>query len=132
MSVQEMLAAHPTAAAGDERVLIRCIEECLACTQTCTSCADSSIAEDDIAPMVLSIRLCLDCANVCDTTLRVATRLTGRQSAPLASVLEACVDACRRCGDECAKHAQHHEHHRLCEAECRRCEEACRALIASL
>ena len=60
------------------------------------------------------------------------TRLTGRQSAPIATVLEACVDACRRCGDECEKHAKHHEHHRLCAEECRRCEAACRALIDAM
>jgi hypothetical protein len=131
MSVQEMLGAHPTAS-GDDQLLIRCIEECLACTQTCTSCADSSIAADDVDPLRLSIRLCLDCADVCDATGRIATRLTGRQSAPIATVLEACVDACRRCGDECEKHAKHHEHHRLCAEECRRCEAACRALIDAM
>jgi hypothetical protein len=132
MSVQEMLGAHPSAPAGDDQLLIRCIEECLACTQTCTSCADSSIAEDDVDPMRLSIRLCLDCADVCDATGRIAARLTGRPSAPITTVLEACVDACRRCGDECEKHAKHHEHHRLCADECRRCEAACRALIDAM
>jgi hypothetical protein len=132
MSVQEMLRSHPTAPAGEDQELIRCIEECLVCAQACTSCADASVAEDDVASLRLTIRLCLDCADVCESTGRVATRLTGNQSSPLAAMLEACADACRRSGEECERHAEHHEHCRLCADECKRCEEACRALIGAL
>ena len=40
--------------------------------------------------------------------------------------------ACRACGDECEKHAAHHEHCRLCAEVCRRCEQACRDLAATI
>jgi hypothetical protein len=33
--------------------------------------------------------------------------------------LEACVAICKSCGDECERHARHHEHCRVCEQACR-------------
>jgi hypothetical protein len=48
------------------------------------------------------------------------------------AVLEACAAACKACGDECAQHAEMHEHCRVCAEACRRCETACRELISSL
>jgi Beta-lactamase len=44
-------------------------------------------------------------------------------------LLEACVATCKSCGDECARHAAHYEHCRVCEQACRRCEQACRELL---
>ncbi len=35
-------------------------------------------------------------------------------------------------GDECEKHAQMHEHCRVCAEACRRCESACADLFAAL
>jgi hypothetical protein len=40
--------------------------------------------------------------------------------------------ACRACGDECHRHAPHHDHCRVCEEVCRSCEEACSELLASM
>ena len=48
------------------------------------------------------------------------------------AVLEACAAACKACGDECAGHAEMHEHCRVCAESCRRCETACRELVDSL
>ena len=45
---------------------------------------------------------------------------------------EACAAACRACGDECERHAQHHEHCRVCAESCRRCEEGCNRLLQAL
>jgi len=38
----------------------------------------------------------------------------------------------RSCGEECAGHADMHEHCRVCADVCRRCEQACRELLAAL
>jgi hypothetical protein len=46
--------------------------------------------------------------------------------------LQACIEACRRCGDECERHAHHHEHCRICAETCRRCEQACEEALAVL
>ena len=56
-------------------------------------------------------------------------RVTSRQASHDANVtrplLEACVAICKSCGDECERHARHHEH-------CRVCEQACRQLLDAL
>jgi hypothetical protein len=36
------------------------------------------------------------------------------------------------CGDECERHAQHHEHCRICEEVCRVCERACNDALTAL
>jgi hypothetical protein len=39
---------------------------------------------------------------------------------------------CMSCGDECGRHAQMHEHCRVCAEACRRCEQACNDLLAAM
>ena len=46
--------------------------------------------------------------------------------------LEACITACRACGDECERHAEMHEHCRICAEACRACEAACAELAGSI
>jgi uncharacterized protein DUF326 len=48
------------------------------------------------------------------------------------SLLGACVTVCRSCGDECERHAEMHEHCRVCAEVCRRCEQACNELLAAM
>ena len=45
--------------------------ECVDCAATCTSCADADLGEGDVQELVRCIRLCLDCADVCDATGRI-------------------------------------------------------------
>jgi len=40
--------------------------------------------------------------------------------------------ACRRCAEECAKHAERHDHCRICAEACRDCEAACREAIPTV
>jgi hypothetical protein len=131
VSIQEMLRPHPSQAAHDESIA-RCIEEAVACAQTCTVCADACLAEDDVAELRRCIGLNLDCADVCDTTARVLSRAGSSDFELTRSVLLACIQACRSCGGECERHAEHHEHCRVCAESCRRCEEVCEKAVASL
>jgi hypothetical protein len=85
-----------------------------------------------VAELIACIRLDLDCADICAATGTVAARGTGRNEVTLGRLLEACAEACRRCGDECARHSEMHEHCRICAAACRRCEQACRDLKKAL
>ena len=71
------------------------------------------------------IRLDLDCADVCLATGALASRRTGSNQQVLRQMLEVCAAACRVCGEECGRHAGHHEHCRVCAESCRRCEQAC-------
>ena len=47
-------------------------------------------------------------------------------------IVEACLEACRTCGEECERHAHHHEHCRVCAEACHRCEQACQDALAAL
>ncbi|WP_278255421.1 four-helix bundle copper-binding protein [Nocardioides convexus] len=85
-----------------------------------------------VADLTKCIRTDLDCADICIATGNALSRHTGYDASLTSAFLEACATACNACGDECAQHAQMHEHCRICAEACRRCEEACRALIASL
>jgi Domain of Unknown Function (DUF326) len=127
--VTKMLETHPQATANE--ALARCIEQCFACALSCTSCADACLAEEQVQELVRCIRLNLDCADVCDATGRVLTRQTSTEPRLARSMLDACVQACRICAEECERHAPHHEHCRVCAEACRRCEQACEELRSS-
>jgi hypothetical protein len=127
-----VIETHPRPPSVDRDASVRCIEECLDCGASCTSCADADLAEDDVREMRRCIRLCLDCADACDATARIVTRQTEPDLQVMRAIVEACAAACRACGDECERHAAHHEHCRICAEVCRRCEQACADLVAAL
>ncbi|GAA4918448.1 uncharacterized protein DUF326 [Stackebrandtia albiflava] len=132
-TVTDMLTTYPADLGGVDRAkLAACIEACRDCAQACTACADACLSEDDVAALRKCVRTNLDCADVCATTGAVLSRHTEYDAALTRAVLEACVVACRSCGDECARHADAMDHCRVCAEACRRCEEACRELIAAL
>lgn len=112
--------------------LAECIEACFECAQTCTACADACLAEDMVADLATCIRKNLDCADICATTGSVLSRQTGNNVEVTRAQLQACMSACKGCGDECAQHADMHEHCKVCAEACRRCEQACADLLAAL
>ena len=130
---RQMLDAYPKDLGGIDRdALVACIDACVECAQSCTACADGCLGEDMVAELTRCVRTCLDCADVCETTGRVVTRRTGYDANLTRAVLEACVTACRVCAEECERHAAMHEHCRISAEVCRRCEAACRDLLAAL
>lgn len=129
-----MLRTAPHDTTLDETLLTRCIEACDECAQACTQCADDCLGEEG-APghLVRCIRLNMDCADVCMTTGRVVSRQTDRDAAVGRALLEACIAACRACGEECDTHARHGmEHCAVCADHCRRCAAACEGLLAAM
>jgi len=132
-TVSQMLDAYPKDLGGINEVsLVACIEACQSCSQSCSACADSCLSEDSVSDLTRCVRTNLDCADLCEVTARVLSRHTGYDAKITRSVLETCAAMCKACGDECTKHAGHHEHCRVCADACRRCEQACRELIGSL
>ena len=113
MTVRDMLEAHPRSSVLDRDLLVRCIEECIDCAATCTSCADADLAEPDVAEMVRCIRLCLDCADACQATGRILIRLTEPDLGVLRAEIEACVATCPASAEECEKYASEYEHCRI-------------------
>ena len=132
MHVHEMIRTHPDVQGSTADRLLRCIEECYGCAQACTSCADACLAESSVDQLRQCIRLNLDCADICATTGALASRRTGSNVEVLRAVIGACELACRRCGEECQRHAGMHEHCRICADACTRCAEACSAALAEV
>ena len=68
---REMLEAAPEPIELEAGELAAAIDAIADAVQTCTSCADSSLAEPDVSDLRQCIRLNLDCADVCAATGRV-------------------------------------------------------------
>ena len=127
-----MLDTYPGTCGVDAAVLAAAIDALSDCAQACTADVDADLSEQNLAEMVTCIRLCLNCADICTATLGVASRQAQYDANTTKPLLRACVAICRSCGDECERHAPHHEHCRVCEQACRRCEEACQELLDAL
>lgn len=128
-----MLETYPADLGHVDRAkLTRCIEACFECAQTCTACADACLSEAGVVELIKCVRSNLDCADICETTGRVLSRHTGYDANLTRQMLQACITVCKACGDECAKHADAHEHCRVCAEACRACEQACKELLAAL
>ena len=132
MQTKEMIATHPDARGSINQTLIDGINAAYSCAQTCTSCADACLAEQMVAELRQCIRCNLDCADVCATTATLGNRRTGSDEEVIRKMLDACITACRICGDECAQHASEHEHCRICAESCRQCEVACQHALRSM
>lgn len=105
------------------------IDACLRCTQTCTTCADADLVEEDIDEMRDCIASCINCADVCGLTARLLSRPAHYDKYVIHRLLQACVRTCTNCAEECARHAHHHRHCAVCETVCRACVRACQALL---
>ena len=128
-AIGEMLRTHPQESWLDQGKLAQAIQSLNECISTCTACADACLGEKMIAELVRCIRLNLDCADICQATASILTRVGEPERMVIQSVVQACAAACKACGQECASHAQMHEHCRVCAESCNRCEEACRQLL---
>jgi hypothetical protein len=110
-----MLDAYPADLGQiDKDALAACIDACFACAQTCTACADACLSEGMVAELAKCVRGNLDCADICETTGRVLSRHTGYDANLTQAVLQACATTCKSCGDECDRHANMHDHCRIC------------------
>jgi hypothetical protein len=129
---RQLVDTYPGTINADARLLATTIDALSDCAQACIADADADLREQDLAEMVTCIRLCWDCADVCTATMGVVSRQTAYDASVTRPLLEACIAACKSCGDECERHARHHEHCHVCEQACRRCEQACRELSDAL
>jgi hypothetical protein len=132
MHTHEMIATHPDVRGNINESLLIAIDEMYACAQTCTSCADACLAEEMVAELRQCIRFNLDCADVCAAAATLANRRTGSDEEVIRKMLDACITACRLCGEECQRHAGRHEHCRICADSCRSCEAACQRALRSM
>jgi Domain of Unknown Function (DUF326) len=129
---RQMLDSYPRRFNVDASLLAATIDALNDCAQACTEDVDDDLSEHNVPELIKCIRLWLDCADVCTATVRVTSRQTEYDSNITKPLLEACVVTCKSCGDECERHAQMHEHCRVCAEACRRCEQACRELLVAV
>ena len=128
----QLLDSYPRTFNVDAGILAATIDALNDCAQACTANADDDLSESSVPDLVKCIRLCLDCADICTTTVGVTSRQTDYDANVTKPLLEACIAACKSCGDECQRHATMHAHCQVCELACRRCEQACKQLLAAM
>jgi hypothetical protein len=128
-TTQDMLETVPTGVSFGAELVAAAIDACLRCTQSCTTCADADLVEDDIGEMRDCIASCLNSADVCALVARLLSRPAHCEAYVIDRLLQACVRVCTNCAEECAKHAHHHRHCALCEKVCQECVTACQALL---
>jgi hypothetical protein len=127
----EMIDAVPGGVPLGTGAVATAIDACLRCVQSCTTCANADVAEDDVVEMRTCIVRCLNCADVCDATARLLSRPAYSDPAVIHPLLQTCIRACTSSAEECARHAPHHVHCAFCERVCRACVEACTALLGA-
>jgi hypothetical protein len=125
MPVRELIDTHPAEINLDRDLIADAVQATMQCAQSCTACADACLSEQQVDQLRKCNRTDLDCADICETTARVLSRHTGHD----ANITRTQLEACNSCGDQCAQHANMHEHCRICAKECHRCAEACQLLL---
>lgn len=130
--VAAMTASRRQNENADTDALAAAITACLACAQACTACSAACLRERELDRLRTCIALDLDCADLCATTAWVLSRNGAHDARLAAGLLEACQQACESCAAECARHADMHEHCRICAEACRACAGACRSVLAAL
>ena len=125
--------ADPSKPYVDANALVEAIQACFDCAQACTADADADLGEPQVQVMIRCIRLCLDCTDVCLATGKILSRQIYFEPATARAALQACIQICKVCGDECEEHARHgFAHCGTCMKACRRCEEACHTVLSLL
>jgi hypothetical protein len=77
----------------------------------------------------MCIRLDMDCADICNATGRILARQADYDVDLITNQLQTCITTCNICARECAKHADMHEHCRVCADVCRQCAETCEQIL---
>ena len=108
LNMLRTIAAEGTVNVSDLAVALGALLEC---EPASTSCAMAMISEGE--GTAVAIRRALDCADVCQATLRVLSRASSSDANLLRALTQACIIACQGSSLECGRHAEHHEHCRI-------------------
>lgn len=135
MNVQPMLSTYPRVHVQAKDIFVLSTDACFDCAQACRACADACLGEERLDELRNCIHMNLDCADVCFATGDLAIRRvgqTGLDGRLMELMFETCAEVCRRCGDECMRHAKYLKHCRRCAQVCRCCEQTCRNAALAL
>lgn len=105
------------------------IEACAACEQACTMCAS---ADAGLSGMKKCVALCLNCAETCNTMMRMTMRPVAMDPDSMTAMLLATKTVASACAAECLMHADINDQCRLCAESCRQVVSATEVMMASL
>ncbi|MEN6448892.1 MAG: four-helix bundle copper-binding protein [Thermoguttaceae bacterium] len=120
-------AENADPAAGDP--YDACARACNDCQRMCDMCSAycGRLLADGKAAHLMALQTCQDCATHCSA----AACIVARHGPFSDTICKACAEACKRCGDECAKFTDD-ETMKKCADECRACEKACRDMLSHI
>lgn len=110
----------------DMTAMQRLIDAASACEQACTMCAGSMGMEG----MDRCCAMCMNCADMCNTTMRMMLRPAGFDMDSMMAMLQANMVMCTACAAECEQHDI--QTCRMCAEACREMARACEAMMASM
>jgi hypothetical protein len=111
----------------DMAAMQRLIDAASACEQACTMCAGSTGMDG----MERCSAMCMTCAEMCNTTMRMMLRPAGQDMDSMMAMLQACMTMCLACAAECEMHKDM-AMCAMCAAACREMAKACEAMMASM
>ena len=116
----------PTQVDPEMPYFLVCAKACDDCARMCETCAAhcAKLLAKGNKEHQVTLQHCQDCAAVC----QAAARITAKDGPMSKLICIACADACKLCGDECAKHAED-PLMKKCAVMCQQCEKVCREMV---
>ena len=108
-----------------------CLEATITCSTACKACADAFLAREIMGDLAQCVLASIECVDICHATWQLLMKSGKLNWRLLNKQIVKCRDACRRCEEICAVHADVHDHCRVCAQSCKRCADACVKLLAS-
>lgn len=108
----------------DEKVQ-RCIDDCLACYQSCTKTIMHCLRVGGDHARPEHLRILMDCATMCKTCADFMLR----DSNHVADVCDVCAHICEICAAECENMMGSDEAMKQCAEACRKCAASCREMV---
>jgi hypothetical protein len=105
------------------------IEACSACEQACTMCSAADMGMPDMGKCA---GMCANCADVCNTMMRMLMRPIGMDADSMMSMMQATMTMAAACEEECMMHADMGEQHRMCAQACQQVVMASEAMMMSM
>jgi hypothetical protein len=118
----------PEAGASPESMFDKCARACSDCQRLCDACATycAKLLAKGSEHHLETLDSCRDCASLCSS----ASQIVAREGMFADLVCRACEEACARCASHCERHGQSDPMMTRCAEECRKCETACREMLA--
>src|SRR3954463_12764364 len=113
----------------DMTAMANCIDACSACMQACLMCSDTMTGMEGMGKCDA---LCANCADMCQTTMRMMLRPMAMERDSMMAMLEACIAMCRVCRDECSTHMQMSETCAMCATACTAYMPASQDMLATM